>query len=72
MPNKEIPAHIQRMHEESNELNDKIVKLETFILRNPFFKGLDENKQRLMRQQHDAMQTYSTILSERISLESLA
>ena len=72
MPSKEIPAHVQRMHEERNELKGKIGKLETFILSNPFFKGLEEKKQRLMRQQYDAMQLYCAILQERIELEELA
>ncbi|MDU1575410.1 MAG: hypothetical protein E6868_19425 [Pantoea sp.] len=71
MSEKQIPAHLQRMHEESNELKDKVGKLEAFILTNPFFKGLDEKKQRLLRQQYDAMQIYSAILSERISLEEV-
>jgi uncharacterized protein YdcH (DUF465 family) len=69
MTDKSVDAHVQRMLDEQSELSDKVGKLETFILTNPVFKQLSKERQRLMRQQYDAMSLYNNILKERVALE---
>jgi len=69
MSDKPVEAHVQRMLDEQAELSDKVGKLETFILTNQMFKQLSKDRQRLMRQQYDAMSLYNNILKERIALE---
>lgn len=63
--------HVQRMIDEQIDLSDKLGKLEAFILANPVFKQLSKDRQKLMRQQYDAMHLYNGILKERISLEQV-
>lgn len=69
MADKSPVPHVQRMIDEQKDLSEKVGKLEVFILSNPAFKSLDERRQRLMRQQYDAMNLYRQILAERIDLE---
>lgn len=64
-----MQPHVQRMIDEQKELSDKVGKLEAYILSNPHFKTLDNHRQRLMRQQYDAMNLYRQILAERIELD---
>lgn len=52
---------------ERDELEDKLVKLETFI-GYPSFENLDERNRKLLAAQRDAMRQYSTILNVRISI----
>jgi hypothetical protein len=57
--------HQQRVVDEKTDLDDKLSKLITFF-DNPFFGTLDPAEQFRMKQQAEAMKTYSTILGERI------
>lgn len=61
-----LPPHQQRVIDELSELNDKMVKLETFV-DTPLFATLDEAERRRLMAQHGAMFAYSSILAERIA-----
>ena len=62
----------ERLIDEQNQLEDKIQKLDSFIS-SPKFKEIEPIQKSLLDVQFFAMQTYSSILSERIShLEKLS
>lgn len=64
---KELLPHQERVVIETKELDDKITKLDEFIMNNPIFKNLSEEDQNLMIQQVRSMQYYFGILVERIN-----
>lgn len=61
-----LAPHEDRVVTEANELNNKIEKLNNFILTSPTFKSLVEENQTLLIQQVRGMQYYFGILVERI------
>ena len=66
--NRTIQPHQKRVIDEKNELYEKIHKLELFV-DGPIFKDLPENREKhLLLHQLSAMDAYSLILGERISL----
>lgn len=62
--------HIERVKAEASELNEKILKLDTFIESNPQFCKLSEGEQDLLYSQVLAMSYYYSVLVERINLAS--
>lgn len=62
-----LPEHIKRLLSETIELDDKINKLDSFIMSNPIFTKLKEDEQVRLIQQCKAMQSYCSILIERIN-----
>lgn len=69
MAESQVEPHVQRMQEESNELDNRCYKLSQFIDTSPAYKTLPERKQELMRLQLQAMQFYATVLDMRLKLE---
>lgn len=63
---KELLPHQTRVQDEAYELNDKVYKLNEFILNNKIFNTLPEEEQIRLQQQLMAMRYYLTILVERI------
>lgn len=61
--------YLNRLTEECNNLQDKIIKLDSFINNNDIYYELSEKKQFLLCTQLDIMQAYLKILKERIKLE---
>ena len=58
--------HQQRVVDEKTELDDKLGKLNAFILTSPHFAQLqNEEKERLQRQ-FSIMRDYTSVLGERI------
>ena len=74
--NDEIPEEeladdekrVKRMAEEYDELTDRYLKLTHFLMTDTF-EQLPENKQNLLKQQHQAMKDYRHILYQRIRIE---
>lgn len=60
-----MEAYQHRVVEEQKELETKLIALCAFIGTDAFLK-LDAEDQDLMHQQHDAMDTYNTVLVKRI------
>lgn len=60
-------SHIERMHVEREELDEKLQKLTAFTGSNTF-KSLSKLEQDLLLAQATAMATYSNILTMRINL----
>ena len=70
MENKEqvkMQPHQQRVVEEYNELVEKTSKLGAFILDNPIYRSLEEDEQKDMKVQYDAMCVYTDALERRIN-----
>ena len=70
MENKEqvkIQPHQQRVVDEYNELVEKTSKLGAFILDNPIYRSLEEDEQKDMKIQYDAMCVYTDALERRIN-----
>ena len=63
-----IDAYKHRMAAESEQLHDRIDKLNRFFY-SPLFERLPEEKQLLMKRQCEAMGKYFDILQERIKME---
>ena len=59
--------HQQRVVEEYKELKDKTTKLRAFILDNPIYRSLEEDEQKDMKIQYDAMCIYTDALERRIN-----
>lgn len=57
----------KRVIEEKKELDIKVSALQKFIESNATFKTLNNYEQRDLRNQHGAMEEYSTILQRRIN-----
>ena len=70
MENKEqikMQPHQQRIVDEYNELVEKTSKLGAFILDNPIYRSLEEDEQKDMKVQYDAMCVYTDALERRIN-----
>ena len=72
MENKEqeqvkMQPHQQRVVDEYNELVEKTSKLGAFILDNPIYRSLEEDEQKDMKVQYDAMCVYTDALKRRIN-----
>ena len=66
-----LAPHQQRVLDEKRELDERLAKLEAFILDNPIWQTLDgDEKDRLARQAR-AMAQYSQVLDERIAAFSV-
>jgi hypothetical protein len=61
-----LPAHEQRVLDESAELHERITRLVAFIGESPIYQTLAQPDQFLLRQQLGVMQEYHRILKERI------
>ncbi|MCO6525065.1 MAG: hypothetical protein J6562_08605 [Candidatus Schmidhempelia sp.] len=70
---KKLPAHMQRVVEENDELQSKIAKLRSFV-NGSVFRTITKNEQLLLRRQLHHMVEYGIILNERIDvcMESLS
>lgn len=66
-PNADLPPHQQRVLDEKLELNERLSKLDAFILDNPLFMGLSGVEQERLARQSKAMAVYTGILDERIA-----
>lgn len=67
-PVKKIPAYIERMLDERNDLVNKIDKLSNFISKDEF-NDLPDIKQQLLFTQLNAMNSYENVLRLRIYIE---
>lgn len=63
---KNLQPHQQRVVDEYDELKDRTTKLGAFILDNPIYKSLQEDEQKDMKIQYDAMCVYVDTLERRI------
>ena len=61
-----LQPHQQRVVEEYKELKDKTTKLRAFILDNPIYRSLEEDEQKDLKVQYDAMCIYCDALESRI------
>lgn len=61
-----MQPHEQRVVEEEQELQGRIVKLASFISGSPVFASLPEIDQNLLREQRTAMIDYQRVLTKRI------
>lgn len=61
--------YLSRLTEECNNLEEKVIKLNSFINNNDMYYELSKRKQFLLSTQLDIMQAYLKILKERIHLE---
>lgn len=66
-PNADLPPHQQRVLDEKLELNERLSKLDAFILDNPLFMRLSGAEQERLARQSKAMAVYTGILDERIA-----
>ena len=60
---------VKRMAEEYDELTDRYLKLTHFLMTDTF-EQLPENKQNLLKQQHQAMKDYRHILYQRLRIDA--
>ena len=61
-----MQLHEERVVDEKNHLDEKLVKLQDFIENNKIFQLLPEEDKDLLERQQVSMHEYSTILKERI------
>ena len=62
-----LKPHEQRVVDEKNELKDKAMKLESFLMKGkPSF--IDDKNWELLEDQFEVMEAYLSILEKRISL----
>ena len=64
---KELQPHEQRVVDEQTELQDKVSKLEAFIVSSPIYQKLDATQQGLLSAQLGAMKAYLEILQLRVA-----
>ena len=62
-----LQPHQQRVVDEYIELVEKTSKLGAFILDNPIYRSLEEDEQKDMKVQYDAMCVYTDALERRIN-----
>lgn len=62
-----VPPHQQRVLDEKRELDERLSKLDAFILDNPLYLQLSTAEQDRLSRQSKAMAVYSGILDERIA-----
>ena len=65
MDNK-MQLHQQRVVEEKDELQTKLIALQRFICQNSTFETLPDDEKKRLRNQAEVMDEYSDILMERI------
>lgn len=58
---------VKKMVDDKSDIDDKIKKLEAFML-TPTYTELSQKEKKLIREQDDAMNLYSKALGERIEL----
>ena len=63
----DLPPHQQRVLAEKAELDERLSKLDAFILDNPLYLQLPGDEQKRLSAQSEAMASYSSILGERIA-----
>ena len=61
-----MSTYIERMKQEHKELKTKLTDLNTFIYSNDLFKKLDDREQVRMIKQSGFMESYLTVLDQRI------
>ena len=59
-------SHQDRVRAEKVELDERLAKLDAFILDNPMFRQLPEAEQQRLNKQSLVMAQYSNVLDERI------
>jgi hypothetical protein len=64
---KKEPEFLTRMKAEVHELQNKCIKLNTFINTNPAYKTLGDTDAMLLQAQYNAMCTYHDVLACRIN-----
>lgn len=62
-----MQSHEQRVVDEKQALDEKLVALTKFISGNPSFEGMPQGGQVLLREQREVMIAYSDILGLRIA-----
>lgn len=62
----QLSPHQQRVLDEKRELDERLSKLDAFILDNPLYSQLPTSEQDRMARQSKAMAAYSGVLAERI------
>jgi hypothetical protein len=62
-----MQPHQQRVVDEKTELDDKLVKLDAFIVGSEIFKDLPEDERTRLRKQAGFMKGYSDVLGDRIA-----
>ena len=62
-----LKPHEQRVVDEKNELKDKVLKLEDFLMKGKS-SFIDDNNWELLEGQFEVMGAYLSILEKRISL----
>lgn len=62
----QLAPHQQRVLDEKRELDERLSKLDAFILDNPLYRQLPTSEQDRMARQSKAMAAYSGVLAERI------
>lgn len=58
----------QRVENELQELNNRLVKLKEFINNESTFRTLPKGQQKLLKKQYSTMKSYKKILEKRISI----
>lgn len=66
MEHIQIPAHVQRMRTEREELEHRIINLMKFITSNENFVNLDQEEQFDLREQALYMDKYLAVLTQRL------
>lgn len=60
-------SHQQRVIDEKRELDERLTKLDAFILDNPLWQTLGSDEQQRLQRQSNFMALYSQVLDERIA-----
>ena len=64
---KQYAPHQQRVVDEANELREKFLKLDAFVLDNPIYQELEKEEQKDLKLQRTHMEQYMLVLERRIS-----
>jgi hypothetical protein len=62
-----MQPHEERVVDEKNVLDEKLVKLQNFIEHNKIFQALPNDDKELLERQEVYMSDYSQVLAERIA-----
>lgn len=62
-----LATHQQLVVDEKRELDERLAKLDAFILDNPIWTTLDDDEKERMARQSKAMAQYSQVLGERVA-----
>jgi len=66
-PHADHPPHQRRLLQEKTDLDDRLSRLDSFLLDNPLYLTLPEAEQKRLTQQARVMGSYSDILGQRIA-----